>query len=151
MRVLVQSLGHHGEWSTGMHWAGSTFEESIRERIPVDCNASSQQRTVGYVKSQNVSDCNVWLHVERRVCGTYMDRMALFVVRTKFRFHLQGKLSFIVNNTKYKWSQVFKLLQEFLVRFTNIVYDISVLETSLEDIFLQIARKSTDTEINSCV
>lgn len=53
-----------------------------------------------------------------------------------------------MNNAKFKWSQVFKILQDFLVTYTNIVYDISVLETSLEDIFLQIARKSSpDTEI----
>lgn len=62
--------------------------------------------------------------------------------------YFQGKLSYIVNNAKCKWSQVFKTLQQFLKTFTDIVYDISVLETSLEDIFLQIARKSLpETEI----
>ncbi|KAJ6637353.1 Phospholipid-transporting ATPase ABCA3 [Pseudolycoriella hygida] len=59
-----------------------------------------------------------------------------------------GKLSYIINNDKHTWSQVFKTLQEFLVTFLKVVYDISVLETSLEDIFLQVARKSSsDTEI----
>ncbi|XP_037035767.1 ATP-binding cassette sub-family A member 3 isoform X2 [Bradysia coprophila] len=51
-----------------------------------------------------------------------------------------GKLSYIVNNSKYKWSQVFNKLQTFLLTFKTIVYDISVLETSLEDIFLHFSR-----------
>lgn len=53
---------------------------------------------------------------------------------------MQGRLTFIVKEHCVKWSEVFDKMKRVQSKYTNFITDISVNETSLEDIFLQIAN-----------
>lgn len=59
---------------------------------------------------------------------------------TDFIIHFQGRLTFIVKEQSVKWSLVFEKIARIRSRYSNFITDISVNETSLEDIFLQIAN-----------
>lgn len=55
-------------------------------------------------------------------------------------YSFQGRLTFIVKEKTVKWSEVFEKIAQIRNRYSDFITDISVNETSLEDIFLQIAN-----------
>lgn len=54
----------------------------------------------------------------------------------------QGRLTFIVKEETLHWSEVFSKIQALQREHKHFVTDITVNETSLEDIFLQFANTS---------
>lgn len=56
----------------------------------------------------------------------------------------QGRLTFIVKEDSLHWSEVFAKIQALQKQYKQFVTDITVNETSLEDIFLQFANTSTN-------
>lgn len=56
--------------------------------------------------------------------------------------YFQNQLSYSVRENNLRWSEVFKRIHSIQRQYDNTVEDISVCETSLEDIFLKIARDS---------
>lgn len=53
-----------------------------------------------------------------------------------------GKLNYVIQATDLKWSVIFEKVQSIRKQYASIIDDISVNESSLEDIFLKIARES---------
>lgn len=53
---------------------------------------------------------------------------------------LQGRLTFIVKEESLHWSEVFTKIQSLQKQYKHFVTDITVNETSLEEIFLQFAN-----------
>lgn len=68
--------------------------------------------------------------------------MLNFCVLSKETVFFQNQLSYSVRENHIRWSEVFKRIQSIQRQYSDIVEDISVCETSLEDIFLKIARDS---------
>lgn len=63
----------------------------------------------------------------------------MFVFKPIFRI-CQGRLTFIVKEKSLHWSEVFAKIQSLQKQYKQFVTDITVNETSLEDIFLQFAH-----------
>lgn len=61
----------------------------------------------------------------------------------------QGRLSFIVKEDSLRWSEVFTKIQALQKDYKQFVTDITVNETSLEDIFLQFANTNPDSNRQS--
>lgn len=59
---------------------------------------------------------------------------------------MQGRLTFIVKEETLHWSEVFAKIQAMQKEHKQFVTDITVNETSLEDIFLQFANTSNSKQ-----
>lgn len=52
----------------------------------------------------------------------------------------QGRLTFIVKEQSLKWSDIFDKIRLIQRQYQSFITDITINETSLEDIFLQFAN-----------
>lgn len=59
---------------------------------------------------------------------------------------MQGRLTFIVKEESLHWSEVFAKIQALQKQYKHFVTDITVNETSLEDIFLQFANPTMNSQ-----
>lgn len=57
-------------------------------------------------------------------------------------------MTFIVKEESVNWSEVFTKIQTLQKQYKNFITDITVNETSLEDIFLQFANTASPTALN---
>lgn len=58
-------------------------------------------------------------------------------------------MTFIVKEESVNWSEVFTKIQTLQKQYKNFITDITVNETSLEDIFLQFAHTASPTPLNA--
>lgn len=80
--------------------------------------------------------------VRSELKGSFTLKILIFSSRI-FRF--QGRLTFIIKEPRVVWSDVFKKIDMIRMKYSHFITDISVNETSLEDIFLQIANQRNQT------
>lgn len=73
-------------------------------------------------------------------------KKSIFSAKTNFFYFpsTQGRLTFIVKEDSLHWSEVFTKIQALQKQYKQFVTDITVNETSLEDIFLQFANPTSE-------
>ena len=70
----------------------------------------------------------------------FLTKLKILIVSFRI-FQFQGRLTFIIKEPRVVWSDVFKKIDMIRMKYSHFITDISVNETSLEDIFLQIANQ----------
>ncbi|XP_055305939.1 phospholipid-transporting ATPase ABCA1 isoform X3 [Sitodiplosis mosellana] len=72
------------------------------------------------------------------------ESMGQMFNQCKLQEEYAGRLTFIVKEDSLHWSEVFIKIQRLQTQYGHFITDITVNETSLEDIFLQFANTSTN-------
>lgn len=75
--------------------------------------------------------------------------MMEWIFKTNIILMFQGRLTFIVKEESVNWSDVFMKIQTLQKQYKNFITDITVNETSLEDIFLQFAHMASQPTVNA--